>query len=104
MCMKYFYFQLNVQPTKKRFVIGIRVGANPSKSNTRGTMCMSNIMAAAGITSTILRSEEGACSVMFFTDTVQPMPFSSTTGLDEMVNDITTQVALASAAETVRSP
>ncbi|XP_050410880.2 RNA-binding protein RO60 [Patella vulgata] len=62
----------NVIPTKKRILIAIKIGYGLTISSVRGTLTLSSMIAAAGVATMFVQSEETA-SLVYFSSAVKPL-------------------------------
>ncbi|XP_033729591.1 60 kDa SS-A/Ro ribonucleoprotein-like [Pecten maximus] len=84
----------NMEATKKRYLVAVRVGVSKGKLAVRGTQVLSNIIAAAAMTSMTMKSEDKV-DVVYFTRSVTPLPVSSESKLSDICDELATQIIIA---------
>lgn len=86
----------NTKPTNKRYLIGVRVGANKKKSTVRGTQALSSIATAAGMAMVTARKEDKV-QLVYFADKATQLSLTSESSLKEIVEEISKQVLVSAA-------
>ncbi|XP_060069802.1 RNA-binding protein Ro60-like [Ylistrum balloti] len=84
----------NMEATKKRYLVAVRVGVSKGKLAVRGTQVLSNIIAAAAMTSMTMKSEDKV-DVVYFTRSVTPLPVSADSKLSDICDELATQIIIA---------